>query len=154
MAIYRPSRHAVVMWLLVVVVGGLIGSTAIAGTNTFSAITAGLVKGPPEAVAFAGKTQNTSTLLIDEFGGPPSVQLTLDLRGVTGVGATTKKRYAISGPQIMIRPLASTDVIDFTFPFVPVGALSPISIGNATFGITFDVSTAGINRAIAAITDP
>src|SRR5262245_1441939 len=154
MAIYRPALRAVVLWLLVVVAGGVLGRSATAATTSVSVALTGRVKGPTEPVGFTGRAQITSTLLIDEFGGPPSVHLTLDLRGVTGVGATTKKRYVISGPQIMIRPLVGTDVIDFTFPFVPSGALAPIGIGNATFGIGFDVSTANVNRAAATITDP
>ena len=154
MAIYRPTLPAVVLSLLVVVAGGAIGSTATAATSSVIVAVTGRVKGPAEPVAFTGRAQITSTLLIDEFGGPPSVHLTLDLRGVTGVGAATKKKYLISGPQIMIRPLATTDVIDFTFPFVPSGALSPVGIGNATFGLAFDVSTASVNRANATITDP
>ena len=154
MAMYRPSLRAVVLWLVVVVAGGVLGRSATAATTSVSVAVASQVKGPSEVVRFAGNAQITSALLIDEFGGPPSVHLTLDLRGVAGVGVTTKKRYVISGPQIMIRPLVSTEVIDFTFPFVPSGALAPIGIGNATFGIAFDVSTANVNRAAATITDP
>ena len=154
MAIYRPSLRAVVLWLVIVVAGGVLGRSATAATTSVSVALTGRVRGPSEPVGFTGNARIISTLLIDEFGGPPSVHLTLDLRGVAGIGATTRKRYVISGPQIMIRPLVGTDIIDFTFPFVPSGALSPIGIGNATFGIAFDVSTANVNRAVANITDP
>ena len=155
MTIYRPSFRVVVLSLLVAAAGGVIGITpAAAGTSSVSVTVLGLVRGPSEWVTFSGKGQITSTLLIDDFGGPPSVQLTLDLTGVPGVGATTKTRYVISGPQLMIRSLASLDVIDFTFPFVPSGAISPIGIGNAWFGIDFDVSSGSVKAAGAVLSNP
>jgi len=160
MKIRRSLFTSVELWLLVAILGGMIwwDSTPAGAketTSTTSVPVTGKVTGYPETVFFSGKAQVSTTLVTDpDFGTPPSVVISIDLSTVRAVGASTKKKYVISGPQIMLRTLASSDFVDFTFSFLASGAPASVRTGNASFSPIYKGASAGLRLATVTISTP
>ena len=160
MKIRRSLYTFVELWLLVAILGGMIwwGSTPAGAkqtTSTTSVPVIGKVTGYPETVSFSGKARVSTTLVTDpDFGTPPSVVISIDLSTVRAVGASTKKKYVISGPQIMTRTLASSDFVDFTFSFLASDAPSSVRTGNASFSPIYKGASAGLRPATVTISTP
>lgn len=124
-------------------------------TNTTSVPVLGTVFGQPEVVTFLGKAQVETKLVKDpDFGTAPTVMITIDLSTVGGVGVFSRKKYLISGPQIFVRPLASSDFVDFTFSFLQGDNVSKVRTGNATFALSFNTASASIRRAVVVLSTP
>jgi hypothetical protein len=125
------------------------------GTTTQVSVS-GTVSGAPESVDFAGTASVTSRLSPDPDFGNHKVVLIVDLRTVSGVGASTQTKYVISGPDIMHRPLKATDLVNITFPFAAAGTtgVNDARSGLASFALNFDVNTGAVTSATAAVATP
>jgi len=134
-------------------------STSSLTTTTATGATVlvkGIVSGAPESVVFAGLAQLSTDVVTDpDFGSPPIVVLSIDLGGVTGVGALTRTKYVIADEMVLQRTLAAADTVTATFPFHPSGssALSP-RLGSASFSLSFDVIGLKLTGASGAIASP
>jgi len=153
MKIRRPL-FIVVLALLGAIIGGLVGGSSpalavvsIASTGTTTIAYGGLVRGDPvagaEPVLLVGFVQFQMTVINDpDFGTPPSVQLSIDFSHVGGVGTKTRTRYVTAGEQYLVRPLVALDVVEVTFPILPVttGGLAGARSALASFTLKYNVS--------------
>lgn len=136
-------------------------ATSTSSTTTTTATSAlvmvrGAVIGAPENVNFAGLAQVSTNVVTDpDFGAQPTVVLSIDMSNVAGVGASTGKRYVVSGQETMNRRLNAADLVQVTFPFYPSGG-SPMSsrIGSASFSLGFNVGTMKLTGASGQIASP
>jgi len=116
----------------------------------------GAVVGAPETVNFSGQAKVKANVVTDpDFGAQPTVVLSIDMTSVSGVGASTGRKYVVSGQETMNRRLNSADLVQVTFPFYPSGA-NPTSarLGAASFSLGYDVSTLKLTGASAQIGSP
>jgi hypothetical protein len=131
-------------------------TTTSTSTTALVAIT-GIVSGSPESVSFSGQAKVSTKAVTDpDFGNPPSVVISIDLSGVTGVGSSTKKKYVISNQEILTRKLTAADTLQMTFPFYlsTSSALASNSVGMASFNLSFDMVTMRLTGASGAIASP
>jgi hypothetical protein len=107
----------------------------------------GVVTGSPESVTFSGTATVGTRLAPDPDFGSPSLVLSIDLTGITGVGASTRTKYVISGPEIVQRRLAPSYTVDLTFPFYKSGTngTTDARSGAATFSFTVNPGTGAID---------
>src|SRR5687767_3374393 len=115
----------------------------------------GVVSGSPESVNFAGQAKVSSRLAPDPDFFKPRLVLSIDLSGVTGVGAMSGAKYVISGPELVQKSVAASHAIEITFPFrsSASAALSARS-GVASFVIDFDVNTGAVTGASGNVSTP
>jgi hypothetical protein len=132
-------------------------SSTTTTTRTSALVTVkGAVVGAPENVNFSGQAQVKASVVTDpDFGAQPTVLLTIDMSSVTGVGASTGKKYVVSGLGTLNRRLNATDLVQVTFPFYQSGA-NPTSarIGSASFSMSYNVSTLSLTGASGQIASP
>lgn len=133
--------------LLVVVV-------TAARADTVAVAMSGTVSGQPESVSFAGNASVTSRLAPDPDFGKPRLVLTIDLTGISGVGAQSAAKYVVYGPEIVQRGLAATHSVQVTFPFKAYASPDTVLArsGLASFSLTFDLSTGAITGATGSVT--
>jgi len=156
-ALFNP----VVLALLVAIAGGAAvwwgGTPAYAAGiwRTTLVPIVGTVSGPPERVLFWGQARINSRLAPDPDFHRPSLVLTIDLTGVSGVGSSGTK-YVISGPEIVQRGLAASHLVEITFPFFQSGTtgISSAQSGVASFALSFDLNTGAVMTATASIASP
>src|SRR5262245_21101761 len=114
----------------------------------------GVVTGGPESVTFSGRAKVKADVVTDpDFGGIPTVVLTIDLSALKGVGASTGAIYATSDQAIVQRQLAAADTVQYSFPFYRSGT-SAQSLGFASFNLSFDVNTLKLTGASGSIGSP
>jgi len=143
-----------------------LSATSVAATSTSSTTTTtataasvlvkGIVSAVPESVSFSGTAQVSTNVVTDpDFGSAPTVVLTVDLSGISGVGSSTGKRYVVSNQEIFTRRLAAADSVQMTFPFtlVSTSSTSP-SVGLASFNLSFDLATMKLTGASGNIASP
>jgi hypothetical protein len=136
-------------------------STSTSSTTTATTTPAwvsikGTVSGAPESVAFSGQAKLTARVVTDpDFGAVPTVVLSIDLSGVTGVGSSTGKTYVNSNQEIVNRRLTAADMVQLTFPFYPSGTSTMAArVGMASFNLRFDVNTLKLTAASGSIGSP
>src|SRR5215467_8258972 len=135
-------------------------STSTSSTTTTTATSAlvtvkGSVVGAPETVNFSGQARVSARVVTDpDFGNPPTVLLSIDLSGVTGVGASTGTKYAVASQQTLNRKLNAADFVQITFPFYPSGSLMSSRLGSASVSVGYDVGTLRLTSASAQIGTP
>ena len=136
-------------------------ATSTSSTTTTTSTSAlvpvkGAVVGAPETVNFSGQAKVSANVVTDpDFGAQPTVLLSIDMTGVTGVGASTGKKYLVSGPGTMNRRLNAADLVQVTFPFYQSGASSTTArIGAASFSLGYSVSTLKLTGASGQIASP
>jgi len=127
-------------------------------TTTTAALVAvqGTVTGGAESVSFSGKAKVNADVVTDpDFGGTPTIVLSIDLSGLSGVGAATRKKYVTADGEIVNRRLAAGDTVQYTFPFYESGA-SPMSarVGLVSFNLSFDVNTLKLTSASGSVGSP
>ena len=117
---------------------------------------AGTVQADLETVAFSGRAHIMSTLATDpDFGGLPSVILSIDLLNVFGVGQTTGARYVATGEDKVLRLLRPSDLVEVTFPVFPLGSKTALARPLlASFSLNFDLGNGQLRRAIAKFSTP
>src|SRR5262245_41560893 len=89
--------------------------------NTSLVSVSGTVSGTPESVSFSGTAKIGTRLAPDPDFGSPSLVVSIDLTGVSGVGSATRTKYVISGPEIVQKRLVPSYLVDITFPFYKSG---------------------------------
>jgi streptogramin lyase len=134
-------------------------STSSTTTTTITGASvpvAGIVTGGPESVAFSGQAKLSASVVTDpDFGGVPTVVLTIDLSSLKGVGQSTGAIYATSDQAIVQRRLTAADTVQYSFPFNRSGtsALAP-SLGLASFNLSFNVNTLKLTGVSGNIGSP
>lgn len=118
----------------------------------------GTVTGGPESVEFSGNAEVRSRLSHDPANTAlaPSLTYYIDLTGVSGVGASSKKKYVITGPEIVQRPLISTDLVEIAFPFYQSGstASSTTRPGMASLQLSIDTATGAVTSGTGSVAAP
>ena len=127
-------------------------------TTTTSALVpvTGVVTGGAESVSFSGKAKVSANVVTDpDFGGTPIVVLSIDLSGLSGVGAATRKKYVTADGEIVQRGLTAVDTVQYTFPFYESGAgATSAREGSVSFNLSFDVNTLKLTSATGRIGSP
>ena len=136
-------------------------STSTSSTTTTTSTSAlvpvtGVVTGGAESVSFSGKAKVSANVVTDpDFGGTPTVVLTIDLSGLSGVGASTRKKYVTADGETVNRRLAAGDIVQYNFPFYVNGASAMSArVGSASFNLSFDVNTLKLTGATGSIGSP
>jgi len=121
--------------------------------NTSLVSVSGIVSGTPESVSFSGTAKIGTRLAPDPDFGSPSLVVSIDLTGISGVGSSTRTKYVISGPEIVQKRLVPSYAVDITFPFFKSGTLgtSGARSGQATFSFNVDSATGAVSGAIGSI---
>jgi hypothetical protein len=132
-------------------------SSATTTTSTSALVpVTGVVTGGAESVSFSGKAKVSANVVTDpDFGGTPTVVLSIDLSGLSGVGAATRTKYITADGSIVNRRLTAGDTVQYTFPFYENGA-SPSSarVGLVSFNLSFDVNTLKLTSASGSVGSP
>jgi hypothetical protein len=107
----------------------------------------GVVTGSPESVTFSGNAKVGTRLAPDPDFGSPSLVVSIDLTGISGVGSSTGTKYAVSGPEIVQRRLAPSYTVDLTFPFYTSGTSGTTGArsGAANFSFTVDGASGAVS---------
>ena len=137
-------------WLLLAVVAGLgsAGSApAAAGPTSVLVQVKGTVGASPEFVAFEGPVRIDSRTVTDpQFGAAPSVELSIDMSALTGVGLSSKRRYETSSREVISAPLRLDTGVDVGVEFAYAGtgnaAASTFGVGRVNLRLIF-VGAAG-----------
>lgn len=109
-----------------------------------------------ESVNFSGKAVIRARVTPDpDFRTSDIVVLFIDLSGVSGVGATSKKKYVTSNKTIVQRRLLPSDSVEVSFPFWQSGTSATGSgpAGTVAFALTFDVNTKMLTGATGTVTN-
>ena len=108
-----------------------------------------------EAVNFVGTAVVTSRVVPDPDFGNPSLIMQFDLTGVTGTGAQSGIKYVLTSQEHVVRPLASNQNIDFTFPMATDenAPISKVRTGSARFVMNVDLAT-GLITSVNAVMMP
>lgn len=136
-------------------------STSTSSTTTTTSTSAlvpvsGVVTGGAESVSFSGKAKVSANVVTDpDFGGTPTVVLSIDLSGLSGVGAATSKKYVTADGETVNRRLTAVDTVQYTFPFYQsgAGALSARE-GSVSFSLSFDVNTLKLTGVTGRVGSP
>ena len=107
-----------------------------------------------EAVKFEGQAVVNSRLAADAEFGKPSLIMQFDLTGVTGTGAQSGIRYLLTSQEHVIRPHASNQNVEFTFPMATEenAPIAKVRTGSARFVMNVDLSTGAITSVNAVMT--
>ncbi|HET7788205.1 MAG TPA: hypothetical protein VFL36_19695 [Myxococcales bacterium] len=135
-------------------------------SGTASSVKTGL----PETVKFSGPVVITTTVVTDPSSPtptatttllPPSVEVSIDGRGVTGVGQKTGTIYNNECEARLTRLFSATDTISLTFAFYPappptaaadaVGAYMSSKTGLLTLNLTYDTATTALTGVTASL---
>jgi len=130
-------------------------TTTTTSTSALVPVT-GVVTGGAESVSFSGKAIVSANVVTDpDFGSTPTVVLSIDLSGLSGVGASTRKKYVTADGEVINRRLAAGDIVQYTFPFYESGA-SALSarVGSVSLNLSFDVNTLKLTGATGSIGSP
>jgi hypothetical protein len=130
-----------------------VSTTQVSVTSVASAAAA---SGGTPAISFSGQATVKSRLSKDPEFGRSVLVLMIGLDGVTGLDAGTGKRYALSGSEVMIKPHAANQIVEFNFP-IPAAtdaALSSLRTGVARFAFNVDVASGAITSASASLSAP
>jgi hypothetical protein len=130
------------------------GEPAASRLSSSTAAARGTVSAAPESVTFSGQAKISSRFAPDPDFGSPHVIVTIDLRGITGVGSQTRATYTVSEVEVVQRRLAPTHRLEVTFPYVKSGERGIPQTGVAVVDLDFDVATGALTRSAASITTP
>jgi hypothetical protein len=161
MKTYRGLSKAVILSLFVGALGTLFiaVSPACAQTSkvsTFtiqvSGIASALKTGLGEAVTFSGPVVVTTAVMTDPVR-PPIVFVTIDGRGVKGIGRKTGITYLNECEANLHRRFAATDVINTTFAFFEdePGSYLTSKTGLLTLHLTYNTTTLALTRVTANV---
>jgi hypothetical protein len=135
-------------------------------SGTASSVKTGL----PETVKFSGSVVITTTVVTDPSTStptattsvlPPSVVVSVDGRGVSGVGQKTGTVYNNECEASLTRPFGATDSIQLTFAFFPapsstapagsVGDYLSSKTGLLTLALTYDTTTMALTNVTGSV---
>ena len=136
-------------------------ATSTSSTTTTTSTSAlvpvsGVVTGGAESVSFSGKVKVNADVVTDpDFGGTPTVVLSIDLSGLSGVGASTRNKYVTADGETLNRRLTAVDTVQYTFPFYESGAgATSAREGSVSFNLSFDVNTLKLTGATGSVGSP
>lgn len=114
-----------------------------------------LQTGLKETINFSGPLVVTAIVLIDP-ALPASVVLSIDGRGVKGIGATTGTVYENECEANLTRQFAATDLIKTTFAFFESKAGSYLfsKTGLLTLSLSYNTKTMTLTKATATVGAP
>ena len=96
------------------------------------------VRGETENIVFSGPILITGTVIENAVvDGPNMIQLLVDFSGVSGIGATTGKKYVTSAQAILHRPLVALDTIRTSFPFYSDTQLAKTRTAFASLSVSY-----------------
>lgn len=158
------SLFAGVLGALFIAVGPAYAQTATVPTatvptttvSTFTIQVSGtapaLKTGLGEAVTFSGPLVMTATVMTDPVL-PPVVFITIDGRGVKGIGSNTGTVYLNECEANLHRGFAATDVIKTTFAFFEdaPGSYLKSKTGLLTLNLTYDTTTMALTKVTASV---
>jgi len=173
----KKGRHLISSLICGALLALLVAPPAAVAQTTVSTFTiqvsgtASSVKtGLPETVKFSGSVVITTTVVTDPAAStpdattsalPPSVVVSVDGRGVTGVGQKTGTVYNNECEASLTRPFGATDTVQLTFAFYPapsssapagsVGDYLSSKTGLLTLNLTYDTTTTALTNATASV---
>jgi hypothetical protein len=143
-----------------------VSSFTIQVSGTASSVKTGL----PETVKFSGAVVVTATVVTDPSTSsttdttsvlPPSVVVSVDGRGVTGVGQKTGAVYNNECEATLTRVFGATDSIQLTFAFFPapsstspegsLGSYLSSKTGLLTLALTYDTTTMALTGVTGSV---
>ena len=139
--------------------------TTANATSTFTVQTSGTVgttsrtaaapaggTATPEAISCTGPVK-LSTSAVTDPTLPPGVVVSVDARGLSCVGQTTKTVYLNSGQANLTRPLAATDVVQTTFAVYPntAGGYMNARTAMVTLNLSYNTTTGALTSASGTI---
>jgi hypothetical protein len=137
-------------------VSGQVGG-GTGGAQLQSSSTETLTGASTERVTFSGNAVVRARVMPDpDFRTPDIVVLFIDMSGVSGVGATSRKKYVTSNKAIVQRRLRPSDSVEVSFPFWQSGTSATGSgpTGKLSLTLTYDVNTKTLTAAAGSITGP
>ena len=147
--------------VLSLVIGGLalwggIPAHALGTWRTTLVPIKGTVDGVPETVVFSGNAKVSSRLAPDPVFNTPTLVLAIDLSGVSAVGSSTRSKYVVSGPEMVQRKVAASQLVEITFPFAKgsMGGTSEARTGVATFALNFDLTSGAVTTGTGNVSSP
>ena len=126
------------------------GTVGGSSANTASVAAAGTPT--QEAINCTG-TVKLSTIAVNDPSMPPQVVVSVDTRGLSCVGQTSKTTYLNSGQGNLTRPLVANDTIQMTFAVYPntAGGYLKARTALATANLSFNTTTGALTGASASI---
>lgn len=117
-----------------------------------SATVTAAASGLPEAVTFSGTAHVTATVSTDP-ALPPQVVVSVDGRGVEGVGQTSGLVYKNECEANLTRPLRALDSIHLTFAVFKEGPGSALNArtGLLTLNLSFDTTAMALTNATGSV---
>jgi hypothetical protein len=146
------SFHRSLLSLVALAMGAtlFIGFEARAANSTLVVPVSGTVSDDVGSMFLSGQATIESTLIQDEFGGAPSVILSIHVTNVTGRGVSG------SGEAVLIRTLAASDTVEVPLLYGTPGAQASGKVRSATATLTliFDAKTGAALSATGAFASP
>ena len=116
----------------------------------------GTVDGVPETVVFSGNAKVSSRLAPDPVFNTPTLVLSIDLTGISAVGSSTRSKYVVTGPEMVQRKVAASQLVEITFPFAKgsMGGTSEARTGVATFALNFNLTSGAVTSGTGNVSSP
>ena len=165
-----PVAAGVLGALLLAVPAAMAQTTVSTFTIQVSGTASAAKTGLPEAVKFSGPVVITTTVVTDPAAStpdattsalPPSVVVSVDGRGVKGVGQKSGTTYKNECEANLTRLFGATDTVELTFAFFAapaasapadaVGSYLTSKTGVLTLNLTYDTSTTALTGVTAAV---
>ena len=165
-----PVAAGVLGALLLAVPAAKAQTTVSTFTIQVSGTASAAKTGLPETVKFSGPVVITTTVVTDPAAStpdattsalPPSVVVSVDGRGVTGVGQKSGTTYKNECEANLTRLFGATDTVELTFAFFAapaasapadaVGLYLTSKTGVLTLNLTYDTSTTALTGVTAAV---
>ena len=134
------------------------GAPLNAATSTRVQVT-GTVTTEGEAVRFVGPVALSSKTIVDQdFAAARTVQVSIDMRAVTGVGVATGIKYVTDSRETVSVAVpdhgASVADIDFVFAARDAKQATAPGVGHASFSLSFSGRDNAIDEAHGQIDSP
>ena len=135
------------------------GISPVSTVSTFTLQVSGtapqLKTGLTEAVSFSGPLVVKAIVSTDPTLGPGAV-VSVDGRGVKGIGAKTGSVYLNECEANLTRPFGATDAIKMTFAFFEdaPGSYMTSKTGLLTLSLTYDTKTMVLTKVTASVGIP
>ena len=161
MKMHRTLFAPVALSLLVAIAAGLVWlegtpAHAIGIWRSTLVPVKGTVDGVPETVVFSGNAKVSSRLAPDPVFNTPTLVLSIDLTGVSAVGSSTRSKYVVTGPEMVQRKVAASQLVEITFPFAKgsMTGTSEARTGVATFALNFDLTSGAVTTGTGNVSSP
>jgi hypothetical protein len=127
-------------------------TTVTSVTMQVSGTASALQSGLAETVTFSGPLVVTATVATDPTLGP-SVVVSIDGRGIKGIGSKTGTVYLNECEANLTRPFAATDVISTTFAYFEdaPGSYLKAKTGLLTLNLTYNTVTRALTKVTGSV---